>query len=79
MTIRTTTTMTIIRGNDWEGIYIDGKLTTEGHSHEVVEAIRLAIRRKVSEVVVKECDFDWLLDQGNLPTDLADVKYPDMR
>ena len=79
MTISKTTKMTFIHGDDWEGIYIDGKLETEGHSHEPTEVVRLAIRRNVSEVDVKECDFDWLHDEGNLPNDLSDVKYPEPR
>lgn len=68
--------MTIIRGDDWEGVYIDGELETEGHSLETPETVRLAIRRNVSEVMVKECDISWLHDEGNLPNDIADVKYP---
>lgn len=77
MPIRTTSKMTFIHGDDWEGIYIDGKLETEGHSHAPAEAVRLAILRNVAEVEVKECDFNWLHDEGNLPVDLSDVKYPE--
>jgi hypothetical protein len=67
--------MTIVRGDDWEGAYVNGKLETEGHSLEVAETVRLAVRHKVAEVFVRSCDIAWLHDEGNLPDDLFKVKF----
>lgn len=68
------TILTMVRGDDWEGIYIDGKLVSEGHSHDTVEAIKLALKHTITSVETKYADSKWLDDEGNLPTDLRDVK-----
>ncbi len=67
-------TITLVRGDDWEGIYVDGKLMTEGHSIEISEAIWIGINHKATKVETKFCDLGWLHDEGNLPQALADVK-----
>lgn len=69
------TMMTFARGDDWEGVYIDGALVTEGHSIDEVEAVRLALAHKVTAVECKECDCNWLHEEGNLPNALTDVKW----
>lgn len=66
--------MTLVRGDDWEGIYIAGKLMTEGHSIELTHGIVLAIEHKVTGITTVFCDLDWLHEEGNLPTALTDVK-----
>ena len=66
--------MVIIRADDWEGIYIDGKLETEGHSTEPYDAVKIAIRHGVSSVESLWCDLDWIHDEGNLPRNLSDVR-----
>lgn len=67
--------LVLVRADDWEGIYVDGKLVTEGHSHDTLEAIKLAIKHGVSEAETKWANDAWLHDQGNLPNKLADVKF----
>ena len=56
--------------DDWEGLYIDGKLVREGHNVEVddlpAETLGISI----------ECIYpndDWLPDGGRLPKDLSEV------
>lgn len=66
--------MTLVRGDDWEGIYIAGKLMTEGHSIELTAGIVLAIEHKVTGITTVFCDLDWLHEEGNLPQALDDVK-----
>lgn len=67
--------LTIVRGDDWEGIYVDGTLAMEGHSIDTPEAIELAIERKATSSEVKWCDMKWLNDEGNLPLSLSAVKF----
>lgn len=60
----------IVSGDDWMGLYIDGKLVLEGHSlclGEVLEAVGIK-----PETITP--DNEWLENEGNLPKDLAKVK-----
>jgi hypothetical protein len=66
--------MTIVRGDDWEGIYINDKLMREGHSVEPFDAVKLAIEHGVSSVASEYCDLDWLHAAGNLPDLLSEVR-----
>jgi hypothetical protein len=55
--------------DDWEGIYIDGKLYTEGHRvglEDLAEALKLDF-----EKITADCK--WLLNSCGLPADLEDV------
>jgi len=55
---------------DWEGLYIDGVLKTEGHSI----ALREAFEACGILLFVKEADHEWLDEQGSLPDTLKEVK-----
>ena len=62
----------IVHGDDWVGVYVDGKLRYEGHSirpEQLLELLGINCRDF-------ECDLDWLEEEGNLPKDLKDVKLP---
>lgn len=63
-------TATIVQGDDWVGVYVEGKLITEGHSVNAYELLN-QLGYYVDSV---EPDFDWLWDIGNLPVYLKDVK-----
>lgn len=55
--------------NDWEGIYLDGKLVDQGHSLDLVQTLkRLGI-----DVRVVEPSHDWLMSRGRLPDTLDEV------
>jgi hypothetical protein len=66
--------LTLVRGDDWEGIYIGDALKTEGHSIALTEAIAIAIEHKVTGITTVNADLDWLHSEGNLPSKLSDVK-----
>ncbi|SDQ98358.1 hypothetical protein SAMN05519103_00304 [Rhizobiales bacterium GAS113] len=72
--MRETHIVTIVDGDDWSGLYIDGKLQTEGHSIPVQNALRSVRELGPFTVMCIEADSDWLYDEGNLPRDLVDVK-----
>lgn len=60
----------IVNGDDWQGIYINGKLYYEGHSipnHIVLEALDAPYE-------TTECDSNWLEECGNLPKNLEEVR-----
>lgn len=62
--------VTIVRADDWVGLYVNGRLAAEGHSlseYHVLEA--LGINQESIE-----CDQEWIEDMGNLPKNLKDVK-----
>lgn len=61
----------VSNGDDWEGIYLDGKLLAQGHSVSA-EDILLALGHKVKYEMTEE---GWLEDQGYLPDNIQDVKF----
>lgn len=66
--------LVLVRGDDWEGIYVDGTLVTEGHSTETIAAIEIAVAHHVTECETQYADLAWLHDEGNLPRRLDEVK-----
>ena len=62
--------VTLVRSDDWEGLYIDGKLAVEASSIQYHEfAAKAGVDLK--EVWANE---DWLIELGNFPSDFKDVK-----
>ena len=62
--------VTLVRSDDWEGLYIDGKLAVEASSIQYREfAAKADVNLK--EVWANE---DWLIDLGNFPENIKDVK-----
>ena len=62
--------VTLVTSDDWEGIYLDGRLVSESHSHRTQEALRaLGV-----EVQIVEADLEWIESVGHLPADLAKVR-----
>ncbi len=60
----------VSNGDDWEGLYVDGKLKTEGHSvtpHDLAAALDLEWER----VTVSS---NWLgYEVGSLPQELSKI------
>ena len=60
-----------VHADDWEGLYINGKLVLEDHSLlavDVLDAISL------EDCEAYDADEDWLFTRGTLPQDFKDVK-----
>ena len=59
----------LVRGDDWEGLYLDGKLVEEGHHFRLTDVLaRFGI----------ECDEvwpddSWLEERGSLPKNFEEV------
>ncbi len=62
--------ITIVDVNDWIGIYINGKLTSQGHSFHTSELLKLI---GVPHDYVF-ADSGWLVERGSLPENIEDVK-----
>jgi len=64
-------------GDDWQGLYFNGVLVTEGHEvtkKELVEALdyRLSDNFSYDE---KEVDSAWLANEGSLPRHIDNVRW----
>lgn len=63
-----------VRGDDWQGLYFDGKLAHEGHTLHLGQV--LASITELNAPIVYRVVYayeDWLMDVGSLPDDLTDV------
>jgi hypothetical protein len=61
----------MVRGNDWDGLFINGKLACEGHSlqyHEVSKALGVQLKEK-------QADPAWLDKETHFPENLKDVRF----
>lgn len=61
---------TLVFGEDWQGLYLDGKLAAEGHrlnARDVLDALGIAHESF-------DADNDWLCARGDLPVDLDEVE-----
>ena len=61
----------VSNGDDWEGIYINGRLVAQGHTIEISEVLMSL----GYEVVDKLTEEGWLEDQGYLPENITDVVF----
>lgn len=59
---------------DWEGLYIDGHLTNEGHSISAYHALLAVVKegKLLTEVYEWELDQEWVEDYG-LPINSSDI------
>lgn len=62
--------ITLVSGDDWQGLYIDGKLAIEGHSVSVEDVLLML---DINHETLFAND-NWLDVEGYLPEDLKDVK-----
>ena len=75
--------ITLVNGDDWEGIYIDNELMMENHSLHLGRTLKL-IQDKMSGRMDKiehlseiVADGEWLEERGCLPKKLDEVKVSD--
>jgi hypothetical protein len=65
--------VTLVFGNDWQGIYVNGELREEGHSISALNALCAVKAAGAFEVDCVDADNDWLDHRGDLPQRLEDV------
>lgn len=64
---------TYITADDWEGLYLDGKLVTEGHHvtlNDLAEAAGLDFKQREAT----HQGYAYLADQGDFPEKLSDFE-----
>ncbi len=71
--------VSVVRGEDWEALYINGILKNENHSimtERALEILEEAFNGSLYtlEVEVIQADDKWLSKRGNMPMSLKDVK-----
>ena len=71
--------VSVVRGEDWEALYINGILKNENHSimtERTLEILEEAFNGSLYtlEVEVIQADDKWLSKRGNMPMSLKDVK-----
>ena len=59
-------------GEDWEGLYINGKLVYENHNIRADEIITILDQHGLEATCI-EVDDAWLMEKGRLPKDAANV------
>ena len=63
-----------VDGEDWVGLYIDGKLIYEGHDIHVTLLLDILNKRGIINCQNIECDSEWLVEHGGLSQNIDDVK-----
>lgn len=61
--------------DDWEGVYLDGKLVAENHSLRASDILRIFAKLGLITYMAREGDSEWLEEEGRLPELLAEVKF----
>lgn len=63
----------IVFGDDWTGIYLNGKLLKEGSSFHNADILKLAEKYQPFKGDFFYCDPEWLENEGQFPVCLSDV------
>ena len=69
--------ISLVHGDDWQGLFINGILVTEGHRVTVEEAITAISERLVRQDIQfesLEANYKWLEDRGGFTEKLEKVK-----
>lgn len=70
--------LTRVTSDDWEGLYLDDKLISQGNSVDVIYALRRYIKDNgailLDKVASYPADEDWMKDRSELPESLGDVE-----
>lgn len=70
----------LVKADDWQGIFIDGKLDYEGHEITISDMKKICKRHNIN---ITDIDEKWVTDDyyerylseyGNFPNDLSEVE-----
>jgi hypothetical protein len=64
----------LVRADDWEGIYVLGKLWEQDHSINWFELLK---KHVVHISTIRWADEEWLATVGSYPATLSEVKFND--
>ena len=76
MTTRTDD-IVLVQADDWEGLYVGGKLIHEDHSIAADDLLVILFKAMLlrTEAHSEWCDDAWLSERGRLPKDIAEVQW----
>lgn len=60
-------------GGDWEGVYLDGALSEEGHSHIAGHSLPGLCKRLGVDFCRVTVSNEWMEWAGNLPAKFSDI------
>lgn len=64
----------VVFGDDWQGLYLNGILFTQGHSVHVNELGDIINKNGgIHEYVANEVCFQWMGDMGHFPKFFIDI------
>lgn len=70
----------LVSGDDWEGLYINGKLEKEGHRIDFSNGMKVIAEYINNEMSASEIKFmnyyvnqEWLEDEGSFPENFRDI------
>jgi hypothetical protein len=66
--------ITLVNGDNWQGLYINEKLVMQDHSITGHDVMRLMLYQVFDNSETLYPDQDWLDNLGNYPTNLVDVR-----
>ena len=67
--------ITVVDGDDWLGLYVDGELTLEGHGRSRhADILAFGAQHAPYTVKLLFADTEWLQKNGRLPKQLDAVK-----
>jgi len=68
-------TITLVKSDDgdWEGLYFNSRLATEGHSVSVEDVLEIVHNYPVDNTEVVLVNHQWMDCEGNLPIHLYDI------
>ncbi len=67
------TSVTLVKADDWQGLYFDGELEIENHRLRLEDVLRVLWGRVITHNETAEVDDDWLEHEGRLPRRLEDI------
>lgn len=67
-------TVTLVDADDWQGLYIDGKLLRQTHKLYSMDIIELLGNAFDFDYEQLNPDSDWLNRRGSLPDSLSEVE-----
>ena len=67
-------TIAIVQFEDWEGVYLDGKMFDQNHSIDYTNLLENLIGQKISNVIIYNIeDEEWIENNGRLPNEFSDI------
>ncbi len=67
------TNVTLVKADDWQGLYFDGELWMEGRELQLEDVLRALWGRAIGLNEIAEVDNDWMIHEQYLPKRLSDI------